>query len=594
MAGFAPFVRRLDRVTATTVWENAMNGLRAGLVLLGIGLASLPGAAPAAESAATPLTCKLSSCVTTTVWRSAGGWQVHFAVQIKHATMDRDVFNLRVLGNNQLELDVPRDQADVSVPAGWDGAFLLQACSVTVISTNCDSWSTFQVELPVADADEQFCNSYADTATSQATEAQQKSCGLDTPAGRWSTDTSAHLNWCLSQFRTAGGVVDKLAAARDLVSAEQAGRTEGLDSCQRDAEAYAAQRADEMEVTGKSAAECAQSNQICEARLLARLGPVNSIGAIATECTPYFVQCRTNAGTFAKQDADQRADEMRVTGKTAEECQQSKMLCETRLLARLGPVNSIGAIATECTPYFAQCMANAAAAAAPDDVAEAPPEDMSEETAEADNGGGMTEEPPAPANTMYVVRSVNVHYGNVKGEVVGSLPAGATIEVFECNKSACRIPFEGDEGFVARSFLALGGGGKSAGGGVHVEIPPPGKKKKVVIAVEPPVEAPAISFAGVWNSRTDKDWSYVLTLKQKGNKVSGGYVAQDGSKGTINGTVVAGVLKYKWTADGGFVGTGSFQMTGEGVMDGNYVTTVYPDPDMDDYYKSGSWHAELQ
>jgi hypothetical protein len=219
-------------------------------------------------------------------------------------------------------------------------------------------------------------------------------------------------------------------------------------------------------------------------------------------------------------------------------------------------------------------------------------------------GGNM----PATGLTARVKKAVNVHLGNVKGKVIGSLPAGAVIDVFDCTKSACRIPFQNIQGFVARSYLDVGGGGQTSGqgqAGFQLEIPLPGNGNKVIIAVTPPEqqvtppeqqftlpEPQITSFAGVWDSRTDKDWGYVLTLNQNGAKVSGTYVAQDGSNGTINGTVEGTLLGYTWTADGGFAGTGSFNMTSDGVMDGMYTTSAYPDPNMDDYYKTGSWHAE--
>ena len=579
-----------------------MKGIRAAhLVLFGLGLAGLPTAAPAADSAITPVQCHLTSCVTTTVTPSAGGWHVQFEVQ-ESGALDYEVFNLRVLGNEQLELKMPHDIADVEVPRGWDGNFLLQACNTDgVFGSNCDTWTTFRAELVTSD-DRNFCVRYAGHAVSEALTAQQNNCSFDAaPAGRWSTDNTAHLNWCLGQFLGAGGDVNGQANARNLANSEDATRVAGLQSCQADAaasaKAYADERASETQVTGRSVAQCAQSNQLCEARRLGRLGPLSAPPMIAAECTPFFQQCVANAAASEKAFADERASEMQITGRSAGECAQSNQICEARRIARFGPVTSPAMIATECAPFFQQCIANAAAAeaaASTEDTAETPTEDTGDEMADTDTSGGMTDDTSAPLMTGRVKRGVNVHFGNVKGDVLGSLPAGTTIEIFDCDKSACRIPFEGDEGFVSTSFLDLGGGGGTSGG-FRVEIPLPGKNKVVIttpgakgFAGAPPVA----SFAGVWDTRSDKDWNYVITLNQKGKKVSGGYVAQDGSKGTIDGIVAANVLDFKWTADGGYVGTGRFQMTDEGVMDGNYDTTKFPDPDMDDYYKTGSWHAE--
>jgi hypothetical protein len=100
---------------------------------------------------------------------------------------------------------------------------------------------------------------------------------------------------------------------------------------------------------------------------------VNALGLI---CDTFRRPPAATAGTApaadpAKQAAQQKAledqikYERKVTGKTAEECVQSNAMCEGRLRTQLGLIFAPPEIAQQCTPFYQQCMANAAADADP-------------------------------------------------------------------------------------------------------------------------------------------------------------------------------------------------------------------------------------
>lgn len=62
---------------------------------------------------------------------------------------------------------------------------------------------------------------------------------------------------------------------------------------------------------------------------------------------------------------------------------------------------------------------------------------------------------PATAET-----SLNVRSGpGTQYEVVGTIPAGTTVDAGACSGSWCRVSFSGGTGFASRSYLAMGGGG---------------------------------------------------------------------------------------------------------------------------------------
>jgi hypothetical protein len=338
-------------------------------ILAGAAVLAMAGLGLAATSALAAEVCKADSCATASAEPTANGWTVNFTIRNPPGS-DYEFFNLRVSGHDQMELDAPGNHVTLSLPlpAGWDGAYAVQACrNNPPLGARCDAFNFFQAEFLLAVGDRDFCIAYAGHATAAGTAAQQQNCGFETASGRWSTDNSAHLNWCRYQFQLAGGVANKLVAARNLVNAEEANRTGGLDACQSNATAQArfeADRADEMRVTGKSTAECQASNATCEARFQHLGGLDGGKSVIAAQCTPFLQQCMANAAAAEQAFAEQRADEMQVTGKSIAECQASNATCEARFQNLGGLDGGKGVIAAQCTPYLQQCMNNATAALA--------------------------------------------------------------------------------------------------------------------------------------------------------------------------------------------------------------------------------------
>jgi hypothetical protein len=51
----------------------------------------------------------------------------------------------------------------------------------------------------------------------------------------------------------------------------------------------------DTEVTGKSQAQCMQANDSCEARLMGQLGLTMGPVEVGVQCTPYYAQCMINA-----------------------------------------------------------------------------------------------------------------------------------------------------------------------------------------------------------------------------------------------------------------------------------------------------------
>lgn len=97
-----------------------------------------------------------------------------------------------------------------------------------------------------------------------------------------------------------------------------------------------------------------------------------------------------------------------------------------------------------------------------------------------------------------------------------------------------------------------------------------------------------VNFGGTWDTKTDKNWTYVITLKQKGDNVTGGYVAQNGSKGSIAGHADGKVLEFDWTTEDGFEGTGTFTLSKNGdKFRGEYDTE--PDSRLDANLLTGTW-----
>ncbi len=92
----------------------------------------------------------------------------------------------------------------------------------------------------------------------------------------------------------------------------------------------------------------------------------------------------------------------------------------------------------------------------------------------------------------------------------------------------------------------------------------------IAVTLASPAFAANVDFSGNWETWTDKNWTYKLTLEQNGRQVDGSYVAQDGSNGEIHGIVKGNVLRFEWSQDGGFRGTGQFSMKGDDSFAGVY------------------------
>ncbi len=78
-----------------------------------------------------------------------------------------------------------------------------------------------------------------------------------------------------------------------------------------------------------------------------------------------------------------------------------------------------------------------------------------------------------------------------------------------------------------------------------------------------PVPATLANFNGKWHSMVGRiGYKHDLTMSQSGDKVTGSWTHASGS-GTLEGTVKAKTLTFKWKA-GGDAGTGTFRMRGDG------------------------------
>ncbi len=176
--------------------------------------------------------CHWNVCSNSTATRTETGWKANLKLGITAAHYH--FMNVRILGQPQMEVDGPGNNVDLNfdLPPNWDGTFGAQACIEDPLSSRCDDWRTFQVDLPLAADDQSFCVRYAGHAVSAATVAQQKNCNFETASGRWSTDNALHLNWCVSLFKQAGFDAGQLGAMRNAVNAEDASRTSMLAACQ--------------------------------------------------------------------------------------------------------------------------------------------------------------------------------------------------------------------------------------------------------------------------------------------------------------------------------------------------------------------------
>jgi hypothetical protein len=451
--------------------------------------------------------------------------------------------------------------------------------------------------LPIASDDRKFCNFYAGLASAAAAVAQEQNCGFDSSSGRWSTDNESHFNWCLGQFQAAAGVADRLAAARNLANSEEAARNTGVQQCQASAAASQAQLEYDIQVTGKTAAQCQGSHDNCVARARG-LGSLNSPAAIAS-CAPILQACMSNAAAAQKAYTDQRSYEIQVTGKSAGECQSTYQSCEARVRATYGPVNAPVQIAAECAPSLPVCLANAAAAlaaAAPGDATPAPGEEGQPPTT---GGGGLTASTCGLSGTATVVipdptlTTLNVR-DKPNGNILSKIPENAQVEVMgPCGVKLsagivaqkpgqvipgwCAISTPQVTGCVSEQFLVAG---IPAGG-------PLGAGSAGIVATEPQ-SAAAPTFTGTWNAEAQGS-GYTFMLNQDGNTVAGSYSGGDGSNGQLNGSVSGNVLRFAWRQTDGVSGAGKFTLSGDGnSFNGSY--TLSSDPDV----AEGSWNGTRQ
>ena len=134
---------------------------------------------------------------------------------------------------------------------------------------------------------------------------------------------------------------------------------------------------------------------------------------------------------------------------------------------------------------------------------------------------------------------------------------------------------------------------------VEVDSPPPSvdtstsadatdSDEEMADASDEPSDPTAIGeFSGMWLSKVNQAYNYIIQLEQDGNKVEGFYLGATGLKGTISGKVVGSKLTYKWV-QGDRAGTGTFVLDGD-VMDGKFNTTK---PKNDP--TTGTWRGERQ
>ncbi len=241
-----------------------------------------------------------------------------------------------------------------------------------------------------------------------------------------------------------------------------------------------------------------------------------------------------------------------------------------------------------------------------------------------DVGGGGTPQTPADMGGMPPMRQADGTCGdgnatatvvinqpgldklNVRsgpgGQVVGTVPEGETVSVIgPCGTTSGAAGFAKPKtqqgggggaagwcqisapvhGCVSSQFLAFGGGdlGTQAGGAAGFA------KSK---SKPQPSTSAAAGFSGRWAANAD-NVAYSLSLRQKGNSVSGNYQGNDGSAGTISGKMQANVLRFSWIQRDGTKGSGKFVLAEDGQsFDGTY--NFGSDPDA----VEGSWNGTRQ
>lgn len=189
------------------------------------------------------------------------------------------------------------------------------------------------------------------------------------------------------------------------------------------------------------------------------------------------------------------------------------------------------------------------------------------------------------------------------GQVVGTVPEGGTVSVI----GPCGA-MSGAAGF-AKPKTQQGGGGGGAGGWCQISAPVHGCVSSQFLAFgggdvgTPPggaagfakpkgkhqAAAPATGgFSGRWSANAD-NVAYSLSLKQKGNSVSGNYQGSDGSAGKIIGEVNGNILRFAWVQRDGTKGSGKFMLADDAQsFDGSYSFGSNPD------VVEGSWNGTRQ
>jgi hypothetical protein len=184
------------------------------------------------------------------------------------------------------------------------------------------------------------------------------------------------------------------------------------------------------------------------------------------------------------------------------------------------------------------------------------------------------------------------------GQVVGTVPEGDTVSVVgPCGAISGAAGFAKPKtqqgggaggwcqisapvhGCVSSQFLAFGGDTGLAGGAAGFA-----KSKS---KPQEPTSAGA-GFSGRWAANAD-NVAYSLSLKQKGNSVSGNYQGADGSAGTISGKMSGNILHFSWVQKDGTRGSGKFVLADDGQsFEGTYNFSNDPDA------VEGSWSGTRQ
>src|SRR5205807_6032235 len=73
---------------------------------------------------------------------------------------------------------------------------------------------------------------------------------------------------------------------------------------------------------------------------------------------------------------------------------------------------------------------------------------------------------------------------------------------------------------------------------------------------------PSASFGGLWNLVSGGSTKYTLLLQQSGDKVTGLFTPGNGN--ITDGKIFGKTLRFKWSQDGGYKGSGKFDLADDG------------------------------